>query len=435
VIGLSLRRNALLLVSLTAVIAVMSDWSHDAVPAGLWRLPAALLLLGLAYESWMVARSGLAFDIEAPERLFLGRNTRVRFVCRHRLRRHLDIELAPSAPDSFEIPSEVARLRIPPDVPAGIERSVSPSRLGVYAWPSLSTRVAGPVGLAWWPKELSCQRQSRVLPDLFRSAAEVKGLAASGAKAGTEIGTGAEVLRLRDYRAGDPPRVIDWKATARAGRLISRDFAQDHRLQIVIVVDAGRASALRAGALDRFGHYVNVAARLAQHAAVQDDLVGLVVYADRPLAALAPARGTQAVARLRAVLAAARVAHTESNPLYAATRVRSLVRRRSLIVMLTDVDDATVASQLAQAVRLLSPKHLPFVAGLSSAAVEAMSLAPARHWLDPYRTLAAQEYRTGLARKVLALNALGAPALVARPEQLEHAVLAAYENFRRRRRA
>ncbi len=274
-----------------------------------------------------------------------------------------------------------------------------------------------------------------MLPDLFRSEAEVKGVAASGAKAGPQAGAGAEVRRLRDFRAGDPPRVIDWKATARAGRLISRDFAQDDRLQIVIVVDAGRASALRAGALDRFGHYVNVAARLAQHAAVQDDLVGLVVYAERPLAALAPARGTQAVARLRAVLAAARVERTESNPLYAATRVRSLVRHRSLIVMLTDVDDATAASQLAQAARLLLPKHLPFIAGLSSAAVEWISLAPARHWLDPYRALAAQEYMTGLERKVRALNALGAPALVARPEQLENAVFAAYENFRRRHRA
>jgi uncharacterized protein (DUF58 family) len=135
------------------------------------------------------------------------------------------------------------------------------------------------------------------------------------------------------------------------------------------------------------------------------------------------------------VLAAARVEPTESNPLYAATRVRSLVRHRSLIVMMTDVDDTTAASQLVQAVRLLLPKHLPFIAGLSSAAAEAMALAPARHWLDPYRALAAQEYTTGLQRKVRALNAMGAPALVARPEQLEQAVFAAYEGFRRRRRA
>jgi uncharacterized protein (DUF58 family) len=432
---MSLRRNALLLVLLTAVIAVLSYWSRDAGLTGLWLFPAALLMLGLAYESWMVSRSGLSCEFEPPERFFLGRGSAARFVCRHNLRRGLDIELAPTAPDSFEIESAVVPLRIPAGAPAGIERSVNPTRLGVYAWPSLRTRVAGPVGLAWWPKRLACERQVRVLPDLFRSEAEVKGSAASGAKTGTAIGAGAEVMRLREYRAGDPPRVIDWKATARAGRLISRDFAQDHHLQIVIVVDAGRASALRAGALDRFGHYVNVAARLAQHAAVQEDLVGLVIYADRPLAALTPARGTLALARLRALLAAARVERTESNPLYAATRVRSLVRHRSLIVMLTDVDDATVASQLAQAVRLLLPKHLPFIAGLSSAAAEAMSHAPARQWLDPYRTLAAQEYCIGLERKVRALNALGAPALVARPEQLEHAVFAAYENFRRQRRA
>jgi uncharacterized protein (DUF58 family) len=432
---MGLRPNALLLVLLTAVIAVVSYWSRDSSLTGLWLFPAALLMLGLAYESLTVSRSGLSCEFEPPERFYLGRGSAVRIHCRHNLRRSLDIELAPSAPDSFELEIGVVPLRIAAGATAGIERSVIPSRLGAYSWPSLRARVAGPVGLAWWPKRLACERQVRVLPDLFRSEAEVKGSTASGAKTGTAIGAGAEVMRLREYRAGDPPRVIDWKATARAGRLISRDFAQDHHLQIVIVVDAGRASALRAGSLDRFGHYVNVAARLAQHAAVQEDLVGLVVYADRPLAALTPARGTLAVARLRAVLAAARVERTESNPLYAATRVRSLVRHRSLIVLLTDVDDATVASQLAQAVRLLLPKHLPFVAGLSSAAAEAMSHAPARQWLDPYRTLAAQEYCIGLERKVRALNALGAPALVARPEQLEHAVFAAYENFRRQRRA
>jgi hypothetical protein len=64
-----------------------------------------------------------------------------------------------------------------------------------------------------------------------------------------------------------------------------------------------------------------------------------------------------------------------------------------------------------------------------------MAHAPARQWLDPYRALAAQEYCVGLERKVRALNALGAPALAAKPDQLEHAVFAAYANFRRQRRA
>jgi uncharacterized protein (DUF58 family) len=161
----------------------------------------------------------------------------------------------------------------------------------------------------------------------------------------------------------------------------------------------------------------------------------LLVYADRPLAALAPARGANAVARLRSVLAASRIEAAESNPLYAATRIRSLVRHRSLIVMLTDIDDTTAESPLAHAVRFLLPKHLPFVAGLSSAEAELMARAPAQSWLDPYRALAAQEYCIGLERKARALKALGAPALVAKPEQLERAVFAAYADFRQRRSA
>jgi uncharacterized protein (DUF58 family) len=432
---MSLRVNSLLLVLITALIAVIGAWSGQSALSGLWLLPAALLLLGLAYESWIVSRSNLALEIEPPEHFLLGRGSRVGFNCGHRMNRTLLIEIAPSAPDSFEIEASIATLRIAAGERGSLERRVSASRLGVYDWPASAARIAGPLRLAWWPTELACRLQVRVLPDLFHSESEVMGIAAAGVKSGTELGSSAEVLRLREYRTGDPPRIIDWKATARAGRLISRDFAQDHRLEIVIVVDAGRASALRAGTLDRFGHYVNVAARLAQYAARQDDLVGLVIYADRPLSVLAPARGAAAVARLRKMLALARVEPTESNPLYAALRVRSLVRQRSLVVLLTDVDDTTVASQLAQAVRLLLPKHLPFVAGLSSAAAESMARSPAKHWLDPYRSLAAQEYCIGLARKVRALNALGAPALVARPDQLEQAVFAAYANFRRSRRA
>jgi hypothetical protein len=103
-------------------------------------------------------------------------------------------------------------------------------------------------------------------------------------------------------------------------------------------------------------------------------------------------------------------------------------------VILIDLDDATAAGQLAAAVRMLQPKHLPFVAGLSSAAAQDLAHATADRWLDPYRALAAQEYLTGLERKVRALHALGAPALIAKPDQIGAAVFDAYVRFRRQRR-
>ena len=242
------------------------------------------------------------------------------------------------------------------------------------------------------------------------------------------------MLQLRDYRVGDPLHLIDWKATARAGRLVSRDFAEDQHLDIIVAIDAGRASALRAGALDRLGHFANVAARFAQYATAQDDRVGLVIFADRPLAALAPGRGAGAVVRIRAALASMKTVQAESNPLNAALRIRALAPHRTLVVMLTDLDDATAAGQLVSAARLLLPKHLPLIAGLSSRQIEALAHASPRTWLDPYESLAAQEYCARLERNVRALHALGAPAVLAHPDQIEHAVFNAYADFRRRRR-
>jgi uncharacterized protein (DUF58 family) len=433
--GASLKRNAFLLVGATALMAILGDWSADPGLALLWRFGAVVLLGGLAYESWVIARIGLTLDVQAPPHFFLGRDMPVNFAISQQSRRDWMIEVAPAAPEFFQIDSMVAALPLQAGSTALLERRATATRLGKHTWPAVQCRIAGPLGLAWWPKLLKSGVAVQARPDLFRSVGEVKGVADSGAKTGFDLGGGMEIMRLRDYRAGDPPRVVDWKATARTGRLISREFAVSDGLQIVIAIDAGRTSALRAGNLDRFGHYVNVAARLAQFAAEKNDMVGIVIYADRPLAALSPARGTAALVRVRELLSASRVENRESNPLYAAMRIRTLVRHRSLIVFLTDVDDASAGSQLAQAARFLLPKHLPFIAGISSQAAEALMRAPATDWLDPYRSLAAQEYCMSLERKVLALNAMGAPALVARPAQLEHAVLAAYLKFRRQRRA
>lgn len=431
---MSLRQNALLLAVLTVLVAIVGAWSGDATLAGAWRLPLALLLLGLAYEGWMTIRANLTLRIVDGQRGVLGRAASLCFTLAHQLGRNTAVELAPDAPAILEVDPTVQLLIVPAGVEAETHLRATPRRLGEYAWPDVRARIAGPLGLAWWTRRLTTDFRLQVVPELLRDDARRIGAVSTGARSRSMLGAGAEVLQLRDYRSGDPQHLIDWKATARSGRLVSRDFSEDQHLEIVIAIDAGRASALRAGSLDRLGHYANLAARFAEHAIAQDDRVGLVIFADRPLAVLAPGRGTGAVMRIRQLLTAAKVAQAESNPLNAALRIRSLVRQRSLIVMLTDLDDATVAGQLASAARLLLPKHLPLIAGLASPEAEELRHAPARSWLDPYEALAAQEYCSRLERNVRALRVLGAPALLARPDQLERAVLEAYAQFRQRRR-
>jgi uncharacterized protein (DUF58 family) len=432
---MSLRQNALALAVLTVLMAIVGDWSGDADLARLWYLALAVLLLGLAYEGWLMMRAGLGVSISASKpRSILGRPTALQMTFTHRLARALTLEIAADSPATVDIDGEVRTLVVPAGAGASLSLTAIPRRLGSQTWPPLRARVAGPLGLAWWTRPLAAQFTMNVAPDLLHDDADRAGATGSGTRARSLLGAGGEVLQLREYRQGDPQHVIDWKATARANRLVSRDFSEDQHLEIILAIDAGRASALRAGELDRFGHYANIAARFAEHAVAHDDQVGLVVFADRPLASIAPGRGIGTVARIRAMLTAVQPAAAESNPLNAVLRIRQLVRHRSLVVMLTDLDDASVAGQLASAARLLLPKHLPLVAGLASPEAQALAREQAGGWLAPYEALAAQEYVARLTKNAAALRALGAPTLLALPNQMERAVFEAYAEFRIRRR-
>jgi uncharacterized protein (DUF58 family) len=432
---MSLRQNALALVVLTVLMAIIGEWSGDASFGRLWYLALALLLLGLAYEGWLMMRTKVEVSLSSPKpRWILGRPGTLEMTFSHRLARALTLEIATDPPAAVDIDGAVRTVVVPEGNGTSLSLTATPRRLGNQSWPPLRARVAGPLGLAWWTRPLAAQYTLSVVPDLLRDDAERAGAVGTGTRARSLLGAGGEVLQLRDYRPGDPQHVIDWKATARSNKLVSRDFAEDQHLEIVLAIDAGRASALRAGDLDRFGHYANIASRFAEHAVAHDDQIGLVIFADRPLASIAPGRGIGTVARIRALLAAAQPAAAESNPLNAVLRIRTLVRHRSLVVMLTDLDDATVAGQLAAAARLLLPKHLPLVAGLASPEAQTLAHARAGSWLNPYEALAAQEYCTRLARNAAALRALGAPTLLALPDQMERAVFEAYTEFRMRRR-
>ena len=429
-----LAQRAYALLVLTAVLAITGLWSSDPAFAGLWRIPAALLLLGLTFESVEARRTRLVADVETAPRAFLGREQPAAFVFRNPSSRAISIEYAPALPEGFD---PLTRLRKVIAPARGVGRdsfSLLPVRLGAQTWPALASRVLGALGLAWWSRELHPSSPVSIAPDTLRvNAAQPRGNP-TGPRSRRAVGAGVELHQLRDYQYGDPLARIDWKATARTRRLVTRDLSQDQHLDILIAIDAGRFSRVRAGALDRFGLYANVAARFAEIATPNDDRIGLMVFSDRPLVVCPPARGLPAIVRVRQALEGLHVEAAESDPTAAAVRIRSVMKRRGLVILLTDLDDANVTDPLARAVQLLSPPHFVVVAGVRSPEIANLAVAEAREWNDPWVALAAQEHEGRVALQRMLLRRLGAPVVVASADRLERALLAEYESLHRTRR-
>lgn len=429
-----LAQRAYVLILLTAVVAIAGIWSDQIAFSGLWRFPAALLLLGLAWESVVVRRTTIVADVETAPRAFLGRRQSAAFTFRNASARAVAIEFAPVLPEGFDSLTEIRKVVVPA---GGVGRDVftlAPVKLGMQTWKMLPARLLGPLGLAWWSRQLHPSSQVSIAPDTLRTGAAQPYGNPTGPRSRRAVGAGAELHQLRAYRYGDPLARIDWKATARTRRLVTRELSEDQHLDILIAVDAGRFSRVRAGALDRLGLYANVAARFAQIATPNDDRVGLLVFSDRPLVACAPTRGLAAVVRIRQALEGLRVTAAESDPTAAAVEIRRLLRRRGLVVLLTDLDDVNVADSLARAVRLLSPPHFVVIAGVRDPEIGALAAAEAREWGDPWVALAAREHEERVELQRLSLRRLGAPVIVSSAELLEKTLLAEYETLRRRRR-
>jgi hypothetical protein len=103
-------------------------------------------------------------------------------------------------------------------------------------------------------------------------------------------------------------------------------------------------------------------------------------------------------------------------------------------VILTDLYERSATSQLAQSTRLLVPKHLPMIVGVSSEDVIELAGRAADDWLDPYRSLAAREYQKHVAANIARLGQLGAYAMTARARELDRKVLDTYRRLRAQRR-
>jgi uncharacterized protein (DUF58 family) len=401
----------------------------------LWSLGAWLFCL--AAEGALARSARLQVDWQIPQPLRLGRRAEiaVRITRRGYSGAAATAYLPPPAgidgspqPHRFELGTAGNT-----GAPALVEQWL-PLQLGAVPAPALQLRLLGVLGLAWWSRRCTGPALRPVAPDLYAADARAGGGRPGSGTAAARPGSGQELLGLRDYRSGDPLRMVAWKASARGQRMLVRELAAEQQLDIVLILDAGRAGRQQIGGLTRLHHAVNAAARLAQRATALGDHVGLIVYDGSGIrTALAPAAGVAALRRLRERLATAAAQPDDADPVPAAMALRRLCRRRTLALWFTDVDSGAGIEPLRECTRLLVPLHLPLFAGIVDADVEALVERPPRSFTDAYVTLAAVQALQAGELQALTLRQRGSKVVRAAPAVLDRRLLATYESLRLRR--
>jgi uncharacterized protein (DUF58 family) len=414
-----------------------------AILAPLWLLPGekgedilvgALIVLAAAIAADAILLPGSRDVVvvrELPASIGIGDHVEGQYVVHSRWGRGLRVRLTDDLPVAVTGGAGELELVVPPQGKTTATVPIAGAVRGRFALGGIGLRVRTRLGLLarrlrWSPEDTILVTPSVASVRRFRLLAIQHRLHEAGVRVLRQRGDGRSFAGLREYVVGDDPRHVDWKATARRRKLITREFTIEQSQTIFTLIDAGRSMTQLAGAFSRFEHALSAALVLTDVAGGAGDRVGALVFDDAVRAFVPAQRGQAALRAVRNALIP--VQATLSEPDYAAAFrfLATKQRRRALIVFFTDVIDVRASRALLAHVTRSAARHLVVVVALRNDDLFAAAMPRGENDEALYASAAAEELILARAEALERMRRAGVTVLDVSPLAMTAAVVNRY---------
>lgn len=372
-----LTTRGLLLLLLTAPILALSTWLPLLAWLALAYFVLVLLVLGLDYyQAQPVSR----FEVTRSHdnRLSLGAENLIQVVVRNRAFRTAVFWVRDEPPEAFEIGQRILTGAALPRQTWTGSYHVRPRRRGDYEFGDTTLRWLGPLGLVVRQGKVKTAVSVKVYPNLidvrrYDLMLRRNRLQELGLRSARQFGEGTEFERLREYTPDDEYRRINWKATARRHRPITVEYQTERSQNVIAVLDCGRMMQSPVQQMAKLDYAVNAVLLLSYVASGKGDKVGMMSFAADVDRFLAPKQGRGQFYRMLEMLYAVDAQPVEPDYGRALTYLAHKQRKRSLILIFTDISGGAGLSSLIESVTPLARRSLPLVVTISDPDIVAAS--------------------------------------------------------------
>ncbi|HEX8888828.1 MAG TPA: DUF58 domain-containing protein [Pyrinomonadaceae bacterium] len=358
----------------------------------------ALLLLVAFVDSRLSGwPMGVRVEREFGSRFAVGAETEVRLKVLNNSTRSIMLTLKDEYPPQMKLKDQrEARLTVEPQTTATLIYTLTPPKRGRFEFGQVAVRYLSRLGLVWNQGRVGEAASVKVYPNMRRAReAELKALGArslvSSHRKTSWRGEGREFESLRDYVRGDELRHISWTTTARRGKLTTRQYQIERDQTVMIALDAGRLMTARIENETKLDLAVHAALALMSAAARGGDNAGLVVFGRHIKTYLPPKRGVEHIDATLEALHAVEPEMIEPSYARAFQFIAANCKRRSLVVVLTDLVDEEGSRDLLNSLKLLRPRHLPLVVTIADRDLKSVVRDAPRNVKDLFTQSVAEE--------------------------------------------
>jgi uncharacterized protein (DUF58 family) len=366
------------LLAALAFIPLLLAWDHS------WLRWVALgyniLLLSAAFVESRFCQlpDGLTISREFSARFAMGAETEVRLHIQNASNRCVSLMVKDEYPPQMKLNGiREGRINVDAQSTATLIYTLKPPKRGRFEFGQTALRFRSKLRLIWCQTNVVEPMSVKVYPNMRRAReAELKALGARSIAATHRKtswrGEGREFESMRDYVRGDELRHISWTATARRGKLTTRQYQIERDQTILIALDAGRLMTARIEDETKLDSAVHATLALFSAAARAGDNAGLVVFGRRIKSYLPPSRGRDHIEAALEALYAVEPEMIEPSYPHAFEFIAANSKRRSLVVLLTDLVDEEGSKELLTSLHILRPRHLPLVVTIADRDLKAV---------------------------------------------------------------
>jgi uncharacterized protein (DUF58 family) len=394
----------------------------------------ALILAAIAADMILAAPvRGLRLTRSGDTNIRLGETGATTLTVQNPARRRLRAVVRDAWPPSATARPARARVSVAAGGEASLITTLAPQRRGDCLPGRVTIRSLGPLGLAGrqgsqqapWPvRVLPAFGSRRHLPEKLARLRQLDGQHRSLIR-----GQGSEFDALREYVAGDDVRSIDWRSSARRADVLVRTWRPERDRRILIVLDTGRTGAGLVAGVPRLDSSIDAALLLTALASRAGDRVDLVAVDRRVRARVLGAGRAGALSAVTDALAGLQAELIESDAGLVAATVLGIARQRCLVVLLTDLNPASIEEGLLPRIPVLAARHRLLLAAVADPRLDQMS-AGRGDAAAVYDAAAAERARSERAGISARLRRRGVEVVDAPPDRLPAALADAYLNLK-----
>jgi len=362
-------------------LALIPLWFSWQFPWLRWvALAYNVVLLGaaIAESRFSELPKELVVSREFGSRFAMGAETEVRIQIQNASNRPVSLIVKDEYPPQMSLNGvREGRFEVDAQTTNTLIYGVTPPRRGRFEFGHTALRFRSKYRLIWCQTRVVEPVTVKVYPNMRRAReAELKALGArslvSSHRKTSWRGEGREFESMRDYVRGDELRHISWTATARRGKLTTRQYQIERDQTILIALDAGRLMTARIENETKLDSAVHATLALFSAAARAGDNSGLVVFGRRIKSYLPPGRGHDHIDAALEALYGVEPEMIEPSYPHAFEFIAANSKRRSLVVLLTDLVDEEGSKELLTSLHILRPRHLPLVVTIADRDLKAV---------------------------------------------------------------